>query len=139
LLLASLPGGCDQVEVEPGPAVLELPGSTVELAGGARIVDIEIRDDNGPRFEPADIDIAVGDMVRFRVGGRGPHALVFEPDSSAAAIREFLDRTGQMRSAPLIEPGVAWILTFEGAPPGEYPFRCLTHGERGRIVVAPGA
>ena len=76
-----------------------------------------------------------GDIVRFEAGDASAHALGFEGTGLSAEARRFLEATGQMRSPPLLAQGNAWVVSFANAPPGEYPYRCATHGAPGRIMV----
>lgn len=116
--------------------MLELANDTIQLQEGVSLVDISVRRGEDGDFEPAAAQAAPGDVVRFTAEDNAGHALVFESNSLAADAREFLERTGQMRGPPLIEEGSSWVVTLEGAPAGEYPFRCSTHNAAGRLSVA---
>jgi len=142
LLLAAgaalfLQTGCDRMRdaVDDGPRVLELSHDTIQLAAGVRLVDVKVVRTAQGDFEPAAIDAKVGDVVRFTADDHGGHALVFDA-AHAGPQREFLERTGQMRSPPLISRGAAWVITLDGAVPGVYRFRCTTHDVPGQITVA---
>ena len=74
-------------------------------------------------------------MVRFISSDAGSHAIAFDGDAMSPDARAFLERTGQLRSPPLLAAESRWVMSFEGAPPGDYPFRCPTHGVRGSIIV----
>jgi plastocyanin len=127
---------CDRLADSP-PAEIELEGGrVVQLPAGAEVLEVELtargRDTT---FQPAAVTARPGDVVRFRATEGGTHALEFVGDSVQPAQRDFLERTNQRRAPPLIEQGAAWIVSLEGAPVGVYPFRCITHGERGRLTV----
>ena len=118
------------------PAVLELETDTIRLPPGTRILDvgIEVRAE-GSEFEPAAVSARQGDVVRFTAGDHRGHALVFDParlDPEAAA---FLESSGQLRGPPLLSAGTSWIVSLAGAPPGSYPFRCVTHDASGVLRV----
>jgi plastocyanin len=134
---------CDRVPGvggDAGPRVLELAHDTIRLAAGVRLVDIEVRRQQGGDFEPAEVQARSGDVVRFTARDRAGHAVVFVNTELAPDVREFLERNGQMRSPPFVTDGTSWVITLEGAPPGEYPFHCTTHDVRGRLTVsAPGS
>jgi plastocyanin len=125
---------CDKVP-GVGPQVLELANDTIRLADGVELVEIEVRRGEGGDFEPAAVSAHTGDVVRFLAEDNGGHALVFESTALTPDVREYLESTGQMRSPPLITTGSAWVVTLDGAPAGEYPFRCSTHSASGRLSV----
>lgn len=100
-------------------------------------------DMGGNRFLPRKLDIAVGDAVEFVNGSGGPHNVAFWPDSLPAGARDPLSRALPDTIGPLIgpllfEPDMSWTVTFEGVPPGRYPYYCLPHvvgGMVGELVV----
>lgn len=126
---------CDAVPGS-GPPVLELANDTIQLESGVSLIDITVRRSAEGDFDPAVAEAQTGDVVRFVAEDNGGHAIVFESTSLASDVREFLERTAQMRSPPLITSGASWVVTLAGAPAGDYPFRCSTHGESGRLTVA---
>lgn len=126
---------CDAVPGS-GPPVLELANDTIQLESGVSLIDIAVRRTAEGDFDPAAVQAHPADVVRFVAEDNGGHAIVFESTSLPAEVREFLERTAQMRSPPLITSGSSWVVTLAGAPVGEYPFRCSTHGESGRLSVA---
>lgn len=131
-------GACDSVRDgigDDGPRVLELTHDTIRLADGVRLVDVEVKRGAAGDFEPAAVAARTGDVVRFTAADHGGHAIVFEATTLPQPARDFLQRTGQMRSPPLITSGAAWVITLDGAPAGEYPFRCTTHDTAGRLSV----
>jgi plastocyanin len=127
-------------EPPPEPVILDLDGDTVRLAPGAVIVDIAVATAPGrSEFDPGAAPLRGGDVVRFRAGDAGPHALVMDAESSDAAARGFLEQSGQSRGLPFLQPGAIWVVSFAGAPSGTYVVRCLVHGGAARIVVAAPA
>ena len=79
--------------------------------------------------------IASGDAVRFTTADPRPHAVAFELDSLAPPVRQYLERTGQLRGPPLVSEGTTWLIILEDAPPGVYPFYCRAHDTRGQLTV----
>jgi plastocyanin len=135
---AVLGAGCDRVPgIDGGPPVLELAHDTIRLESGVSLHDVTVRRHTDSDFDPAQLQARPGDVVRFTAGDRGGHAIGFVGDALSTAARDFLERTGQLRSPPLIDAGASWVITLEGAPPGEYPFHCMTHDAPGRLTVAP--
>lgn len=119
-----------------GPPVLELANDTIQLGPGVSLLDVNVGRSADGDFDPAMVEAHTGDIVRFVSEDNGGHAIVFESTALAADVREFLERSAQMRSPPLITSGASWVVTLEDAPAGDYPFRCSTHGESGRLSVA---
>lgn len=135
VVLFAICGACDRM-TESGPATLELEGDTIQLEAGVRLIDVTVEtQQDGSELEPARVEAAPGDVVRFTAGDGGLHALAFEAARLSPEARAFLEQTGQLRSPPLVSAGMQWVITLNGAPPGEYPFTCTTHGVRGSIAV----
>lgn len=121
------------------PATLELDGETIQLARGVQVVEIEVaRASAGREFEPASAAAETGDVVRFIARDGHSHAVAFDGAALEPAALAFLQRTGQLRGPPLLNDGTSWIVSLDGAPPGDYPYVCLTHDQRGVITVSPG-
>ena len=127
---------CERAPDDAGPRVLELAHDTIQLADGVSLIDVTAQREQGGDFDPARVEAKTGDVVRFTAGDAGGHAIVFDGAALTAEAREYLERTGQLRSPPLIASGSAWVITLDGAPAGEYPFRCSTHNGSGRLTVA---
>lgn len=138
MFVACIAGACRGGAVgRDDPVVLELEGETVQLAPGERLVEIEVaRAAAGREFEPARADASPGDVIRFTARDGHNHAVVFDGVALEPATRAFLERTGQLRGPPLVKDGASWVVSLDGAPPGDYPYVCLTHGERGMLTVA---
>jgi plastocyanin len=129
--------GCDRVTQsrEEGPRVLELAHDTIQLAAGVSLKQIDVARRDAGEFDPAVLQANQGDVVRFTARDRGSHAIVFDSPALDSVAREYLERTGQLRGPPLITTGSAWVITLDGAPAGDYPFRCMTHAATGRLQV----
>ena len=140
VLFSGLPAaGCDRAGSggDDGPRVLELAHDTIRLPAGVRLIDVTVRRDERGDFDPAQVPARQGDVVRFTAADRAGHAISFEGSALAADARAYLERTGQLRGPPLITTDAAWVITLDGAPAGEYPFRCATHDVSGRLTVTP--
>lgn len=137
LAAAVLAGACDRLAPDRGPQSLELHGDTVELAAGIALLEVELgtTTDGGSEIRPARIEARPGDVVRFTTRDGRLHALAFRTDALSAQARTFLEQTGQLRGPPLVEAGTQWVLNLEGAPEGEYPFTCTSHGAHATLVV----
>lgn len=132
VLLAAAPG-CEAVLPGRG-ATLELDGEEIELPAGARVHDVPLDARSADAGAPAPpVAVRRGDVVRFSPVDVQTHALAFDTAPITSQQRDFLVRSGQVASPPLLTPDHAWAVWFEEAPEGDYPFACLLHGRRGLI------
>jgi plastocyanin len=124
--------GCEAVG---GGATIQLDTAEVQLSG-ARVHDFVIAGQaDTDSIAPAGVRAQVGDAVRFTTGDHRTHAMAFDADRLAPPIREYLERTNQLRGPPLVNRGASWVVVLEDAPPGRYPFLCRSHDARGVVVV----
>jgi plastocyanin len=139
VVLVLLAASCDRVAPgsDDGPRIIELAHDTIRLEAGVRLVEVRVARGASGEFEPDPVQAGSGDYVRFTADDRGGHAIVFAGALLQPDAREFLQRTGQLRSPPLITAGASWVITLDGAPAGEYPFHCTTHDAAGTLTVAP--
>lgn len=120
------------------PPVLELGDETVQLEEGTALVDFRLAaTGRNAGITPDTAGARPGDVVRFTAGDETTHAVAFDEAALSSEARAFLERTGQLRGPPLVDKGTSWVVSLEGAPPGEYPFVCLAHQTRGRLRVRP--
>ena len=117
------------------PRVLELSTDTVSLPDSILVSTVRMDRSKRPELTPVEVTVRTGDVVRFLATDGSAHALAFDGDSLAAPAREFMERTGQLRSPPLLMKDATWLVSMAGAPPGRYPFRCPTHGAAGAVIV----
>ena len=134
LLLLALTA-CDGGDADAGPRVLELTHDTIQLPDTVRLIDVKVRREASGDFDPASIQAKQSDVVRFTAGDRAGHAIAFDGTTLTPEVREYLERTGQLRGPPLIAADAAWVISLEGAPAGQYPFRCVTHDHAGTLTV----
>lgn len=131
---------CDRVALSDAPETLELEGDTVQLAAGVRVIDIAVQTEpDGSEFDPARAQARSGDVIRFTAGDARLHAVGFDAARLDAGARAFLERTGQLRGPPLVTSGTKWLVNLADAPPGSYPFTCITHGAHGALTVSAAA
>jgi plastocyanin len=80
-----------------------------------------------------------GDAVEFQSADHRVHTVVFLSDSLSADGLAFLRKTGQLSGPPLVSRGSHFLVRFDDAPPGRYPFLSEAHGGRahGAVVVEP--
>jgi plastocyanin len=126
-------GGCEAVG---GGATIELDTASVQLERGSRVHEISVRGvADTDTISPAAVRADPGDAVRFTIGDHRTHAMAFDPGRLAPPIREYLERTNQLRGPPLVNRGAAWVVVLEDAPPGRYPFFCRIHDAHGTLQV----
>jgi plastocyanin len=118
--------------------ILELGAVVARLPPGTRIHDVRIGSAAPPsEFDPDTIHVRPGDVVRFTVSATDTHAIAFDAAALTPDQGDFLSRTHQLRGPPLIAAGATWVVSLADAPPGAYPFLCMTHGARGVLRVVP--
>jgi plastocyanin len=136
-LLLALPG-CDAgTQAARGPSVLELDSSRIELPDSVQLITVHLDRARPGEVEPLRVTLRTGDIVRFEADDGAGHAIAFDGALLASDVRRYLEQTGQLRSPPLISRGNAWVVSLAHAPPGEYPYTCVTHNSRGAITVNP--
>ena len=129
---------------EPAQTHLQ-PDAVLQAALGLEATDrvhsIRITGGESERAEPPLLSIEPGSFVEFVPADWLVHEVVFETDSLTSEQRGFLERTDQVASPPLIERDSRYVLVFEGAPAGRYPYRLEGNGRTGWgaiMVAAPG-
>lgn len=124
-------------EQQPAPTA-NAPAAT----GKTHDVSMEL---NGSKyqFNPDNLTIKSGDVVRYHNKSGGPHNVSFWPDSIPAGAADVLKKNMPNQMAPLegpllTEPDAVYEVSFAGAPKGDYKFYCLPHlalGMRGKLSV----
>jgi plastocyanin len=99
----------------------------VTLTGGEREV-----------LSPEEVSIPEGAWVEFVSADWRVHDIRFDLDSLPEAARAFLEESDQVASPPLVDRGARFVVSFEGAPDGRYPFVAEGNGAPGRGVVVVG-
>ncbi|HEX7119218.1 MAG TPA: hypothetical protein VF212_10545 [Longimicrobiales bacterium] len=127
---------CDAPALGERPAVLELDSDTVRLEAGVTVADVVLRSGGADAVHPDTIRIRVGDVVQFTAADARSHAVEFDRERLTPDAAAFLERTTQLRSPPLLTRGARWIVSFDGAPPGAYPFTDIATGAGGLVTVA---
>jgi plastocyanin len=120
---------------EKGPREIVLGTDTMKLPDSVHVATVRMDRSKRAEITPAQVTVRTGDLVRFIASDAGAHAIAFDGETLEQGAREFLDRTGQMRSPPFVESGSTWVVSFKDAPPGKYSYRCPTHGVQGEVTV----
>lgn len=130
---------------EPPPVADLQPDAVLRaelgLSASDRVHGVRIAGGDVERADPHLLAVESGAYVEFVTTDWLIHEVIFEVDSLSAEQRAFLERTDQLASPPLIERDGRYVLSFEGAPPGRYPYRLEGNGRPGAgaiVVTASG-
>ena len=113
-------------------------------AGTGKTHDVNmVLDGSKYKYDPDNLTIKSGDVVRFHNKSGGPHNVSFWPDSIPSGAADVLKKNMPNQMAPLqspleTEPDAVYEVSFAGAPKGVYKMYCLPHlalGMRGKITV----
>ena len=129
-------------EQQPAPAA-NAPAANAP-AGTGKTHDVNmVLDGSKYKYDPENLTIAAGDVVRFHNKSGGPHNVSFWPDSIPGGAADVLNKNMPNQMAPLqspleTEPDAVYQVSFAGAPKGDYKFYCLPHlalGMKGKLTV----
>ena len=112
------------------------------LTDDDRVHRVAVTGGASEQADPVALSIEPGSYVEFVTTDGLIHEIIFDADSVGREQWTFLERTDQTASPPLIERDTRYVLNFEGAPSGRYPYRLEGNGAAGRgviIVAAPEA
>ena len=110
------------------------------VAAGQTLTVKMLFDAKGMRFEPKNITIKRGDVVRFVNVSGGPHNVAFDPSKIPAAGKDPLraampNQTSQLTGPLVSAPNAAYTISFANVPAGTYPYFCSPHLGLGMIGV----
>ena len=90
--------------------------------------------------EPARVSAEPGAWVSFQGGDARGHVVRFDTLALAPAAVAWLRDTDQVESPPLLTTDARWVVSFQDAPEGDYPFVVEGSGRtgRGRIEIRSG-
>lgn len=136
LLLAA----CAEPEEAPPAAATDTLLSRIAApveAGRAVLVRMTAEGDRYA-FEPAEVRVSPGDVVRFVLAGSQPESVAFDTAGLPPEGVAFLRDRALLRGPLLTRAGQVHDASFRDAPPGRYPFFSVPHGSsgmRGAVVV----
>jgi plastocyanin len=95
------------------------------------------------KYDPENLTIKSGDVVRYHNKSGGPHNVSFWADSIPSGAADVLKKTMPNQMAPLegplfTEPNAVYEVSFAGAPKGDYKYYCLPHlalGMKAKLTV----
>jgi len=134
VLVALLPlAACDRPDPSLQPD--EVLRGELGLTSDDEVHRVTLTGGEAERAEPVSVSIPPGAYVEFITSDFLVHEVVFEHDSLSADQWAFLERTDQIDSPPLVQRDSRYVLAFEGAPPGRYPYSLQGNGDAGRGVI----
>lgn len=137
VILLTAACGADSVppELQPDSVLVRELGLTED----DRVHTVLVTADTREVASPDSVAVDPGAWVEFVAGDWRVHEVRFEVDSLPAAARAFLESTDQAASPPLLDRGARFLVSFEEAPAGAYPF--VVEGNlpaaRGVVLVRP--
>lgn len=95
------------------------------------------------KYDPENLTIKSGDVVRYHNTSGGPHNVSFWADSIPSGAADALkngmpDQMAPLEGPLLTEPAAVYQVSFAGAPKGEYKYYCLPHlalGMKAKLTV----
>lgn len=121
------PAGESAAATSTAPAAPAAAGEQTPDEGGKVITVKMITDGNGNRFEPADIEVEPGDVIRYTLE-MGVHNVHFLADSNAGK-SGFPTTPSEM----LQLPGQTYDVKITGWAPGTYYYQCDPHAALGMV------
>ena len=120
------------------------PSAAAPAAATGKTHDVKMELDGSKyKFDPDNLTIQSGDVVRYHNVSGGPHNVSFWPDSIPSGAADALKKNMPNQMAPLegpllTEPNGVYEVSFAGTPKGDYKFYCLPHlalGMKGKLTV----
>jgi plastocyanin len=140
--VVSAAAACDRVAPGDGaPADTSLLG---RLTTAPRGVDVHlirmVPSGDSFAFEPAEVRIRSGDLVRFVMVSSLPQSVSFELSDLSEEAAGFVREQDLQHGTLLTSSGETYDVSFRDAPPGSYRFRSVVHAERGMrgVVIVDG-
>jgi plastocyanin len=95
------------------------------------------------KFDPENLTIQSGDVVRYHNKSGGPHNVSFWADSIPSGAADVLKKNMPDQMAPLegpllTAPDAVYQVSYAGAPKGDYKYYCLPHlalGMKAKLTV----
>ena len=136
-------GGEQQSTASPEQPAADAPAANAP-AGTGKTHDVKmVLEGSKYKYDPENLTIQSGDVVRFHNTSGGPHNVSFWADSIPSGAADPLKKNMPNQMAPLegpllTEPNAVYEVSFAGAPKGEYKYYCLPHlalGMKAKLTV----
>lgn len=139
VLASLLAGACGEGDAPAGDTTATPPttenatggaqtGTDLQPSPGGKVVEVRmITDDQGSYFEPKEVEVKNGDVVRYVLEG-GVHNVNFLPDSNAGAT-SIPGKPSEMFQLP----GQKYDVKIEGWKDGSYFYQCDPHAALGMV------
>jgi plastocyanin len=139
-VLLAAPGCADEQALSEDPPETVLFESITRPGEGGGAVHLVRLLQSGDRygFDPDELRVTSGDVLRFVMVGSQPESVVFDPNAATPEAAVFIRSQALNRGVLLTEPGQVYDVSFRDAPAGRYPFHSLpheVHGMRGVVEV----
>lgn len=125
--------GCRRGDPEHRPDALLR--AQLGLTDDDRVHVVTLTGGNREHAYPDSMIVPTGAYVQFVTADWRIHEVAFEVDALSPAAWRFLERTDQVASPPLIDRDSRFVVSFEGAPAGRYPYVLEGNAGPGRGVV----
>ncbi len=113
----------------------ELLRTELGLTDDDEVHSVRITGGEVETVDPQETVVTDGVWVQFVTTDWRVHEVRFELDSLPEPARAFLTDTDQVGSPPLVNLDARFVVTFQDAPTGRYPFVVEGNGGPGRGVV----
>jgi plastocyanin len=133
----------DDQQTTATPEQQPAPAATAP-AGTGKTHDVNmVLEGSKYKYDPENLTIKSGDVVRYHNKSGGPHNVSFWADSIPSGAADVLKKTMPNQMAPLegplfTEPDAVYEVSFAGAPKGDYKYYCLPHlalGMKAKLTV----
>lgn len=153
ILLGACGGGDSAPAAEDAPAAEAAPmeetaapaaeaGAAAAVTGTIHTINM-VGDDQGYRYEPAELSIKAGDGIKFVMVSGGPHNVAFDAtllpaDVKAQLVANMPNQAAELMGPMMLTANEDYTVSFAGVTPGEYEFFCTPHlamGMRGKLTI----
>lgn len=108
-------------------------GCTSKFGRKGEAARVQVEMIAGERYQPAAVEIPIGDTVVWTNASTIPHTVTCDPDDPEIAPYSQLPEGAAAWRSGEISPGERWERTFDVA--GTYVYACRFHGGKGMVGV----
>lgn len=137
VLLVTLAGAACERGVPPELQPDQVLRAELGLGDDDEVHTIVLTGGDAERADPEETTVPPGAWVQFVSGDFRLHEVHFDVEGMQAGQAAFIAETDQRDSPPMVDRDARFVVSFEGAPPGRYPFvlQGSTAPARGVVVV----